>query len=344
MLRVACSSSSTSSFSPWCEAKCTASWRRSPAALWLFRYRGQVCLFPPVISLSRAATLALALVAASPAFSDAVFRQVNQDVTFNPSTGATSGRASIEVEAVGSPVSIFYTSLDLGLRIDSSSAPVTQTAFQSWNVGTVTLSPPLAAGARRVVDLAWSGTLRCTVTRTTAACDLSPGGVTRVVASSALVAASAAEPGVQRYPQDVTLRLPTGTKVVGTGEVVSDTDDGSTRTTRFRLQRSEMSAQTYFFGATAVPLFDDGGVRVTPNHAPNDAAWAARLPGMFDRIVPWLQQSVGAPLPYADVQLVKLAPYHRELGYTAPTLINLSAWLDDGDLNKLLGRFGEGQP
>ncbi len=261
-----------------------------------------------------------------------VYRHLAHDVEFNPATGLVSGRAVLEVEAVDASVAQLGVYMDRGLSFQSwtSNGPavsLTQVVYQVFRYGSVQLTPPLAVGARLSLTLEYSGTLECPGTATSAPCDVGPAvDPARLTPGSAFIIPVPAPGDLPVFPSSFTLRTPADLEVVVSATRGADQTVGSVRVTTWADANPTWVGATVFVGNLEQTVLRNAGPRITLHHATGDNNWDARVVGMADRMVPFVEAQAGISLPYADIAWVKLAPFHRETGYTTTAMVNLSNW------------------
>lgn len=260
------------------------------------------------------------------------YRHLAHDVELDPTNALVHGRAVVLVEAVGAALTQFGVYMDRGLTFQSWSsngAPVTvsQLIYQTFRYANVTINPPLPAGAQLTVTLEYGGTLECPGTTTSAPCDVGPGVVTARLTPGSAFIIPVTEPGeLPLFPSSFTLRTPAGMQVVAGATRVSDVITDGVRVTLWDDPQPTWVGTTVFVGQLEQTVLRDSAPRITLHHAPGDNNWDARVVGMPDRMVPFVEAQAGMALPFADIAWVKLAPFHRETGYTTTAMVNLSNW------------------
>ncbi len=252
------------------------------------------------------------------------------DVSFDPATAALSGTSTMSITPEGAPLDVLWVLVDAGLaftRVEPS-VPARDASFlyDHWRALRVTFDPPLPAGTQAVVTLDYQGTLQCPEVNGRAYCDAVPGQVARLVQSSFAPLAYAATGGLAPTTQELTFRVPDGVEVIASAQRTSQAVEAGQSVTRWSRTGPVKAMLDVLVGMVESFSVDAAGVQVSFHHAPGDAAWDGRMEGWPARIVPFVEALGGRELPYGQVRMVKLAPYHRETGYTTDAMILLSEW------------------
>ncbi|HVJ92935.1 MAG TPA: hypothetical protein VM580_24205, partial [Labilithrix sp.] len=173
-------------------------------------------------------------------------QHATHDITLHPTTGATSATLELRIRAVGKPLAAIGFSLDEGLAVDSVSATerstsVSQAIFSPVRALSVGLSPALLPGEETTISLHYEGTLACAATDGGNPICSKSNDFSYFARESVFpyiydpeLPASLAFDGLTR---DITLRVPAGLDVVATGQRVSETLEGTTKVSRWSIDK-----------------------------------------------------------------------------------------------------------
>lgn len=267
----------------------------------------------------------VALLFASRSASAHQITRITHDVTLDPGSAHVDASTDIDMSLDGNDTPLYglvdnglgFTSVTADVPITSSVAP-----YAGWNVDTVQLTASGASTAR--VTFRYAGRLQCPKVGE-AYCDVTSGVPMRLRQSSAILLPYLKDSST-RAPQTLRLRAPSGTTLVVSGEPTSLKDDGRLIDGTWTQPSNTVPNFDVLLGMEAVDLGTVLGKRIRHYHAPGDDAWAPRLRGMFEHVVPFVEALGGRALPYSELSLVKLSPRHREYGYTTHGMVLLSDW------------------
>jgi hypothetical protein len=236
------------------------------------------------------------------------------DVTLNPNTGAASATLEIDLAAVSS-VAKFGFYVDDGLNVSSISAAdtsVTHTTqdYSPYRIVWMSFNPPIAAGTQKTIVAEYGGTLSCKLTDGRSQCAVGtsmPYLLEGSLMPSLVDASGQGGYNVWGATRSLTLRLPSGTDVIVTGELAEESDDGTTRVTRWETPGYQTIAgylavmgkfqQTAATG-TSIPTSIFG--------IQSSTTWNTEMADWMQTILPFVDMQAGATLPYEKLAVIKL--------------------------------------
>lgn len=248
------------------------------------------------------------------------FVETDLRVDLDPDTGTVSATAVLSVEGNRvSPIATFYLLLDGGLvidgvSVDGGSATVDEADYPPFNYVTVRLDPAPDLGERVAVTVRYSGTLQCQATgpRSSRYCSLS-GDLQHFQNAAAFpMVYDEQDPyGMFVTRRHLTLRVPkppSGRRdVLVSADLVARTEDASTLTSEWVAD--PLSSRMVFMAVTGdlTALAVSGTAPpFTVYHATSQPDWGVDMAAWEQSIVPFLDAQAGAPLPFAQVGVIKL--------------------------------------
>jgi hypothetical protein len=254
-------------------------------------------------------------------------------LTFDPATGATDATFEVTLRAEQSGVDRIYLYIDAGLGVTSATdgaaaLEVHETAYQQIRLVQIDLPAPLTAGDEATISIGYGGTLACPEVQGGAYCDLAlPMGV--LMEGSALPmlidASNLGGYNIWGSSRSLELTLPSGTAAVAPGELTGDMDDGVERTLRWEM------AGYHSVGAYLVILGDlaSGALAgTTPAtsivRAADAPSWELEMKDWMGDILAFVDAQAGAPLPFADLSIIKLAANEPLPGTAAHGMVLLA--------------------
>lgn len=169
------------------------------------------------------------------------------DLDFDPSTGQTRATLDLEVRATrGSLAQIGFT-IDQGLAIAAVTADGGRTVKESDTIyaptraALVEIDPPLADGESTTIHVEYAGTLACGSYPESGAPVCTKGDFAYLPHQSILPyffdPLAADDTTFDGMTRDIVLRVPIGTDVAATGELVSDTVEADRRVATWTIDR-----------------------------------------------------------------------------------------------------------
>jgi len=168
------------------------------------------------------------------------------DITLDPETGVTKATLQLQVKATHSPLASVSFAFDAGLETEGIWATdrkviVGQAMLAPMRVVRVDLDPPLAPGASTVITMPYAGTLSC-ATADGGSITCSKGAEFSYFAHQSIFPyvfdPEAPEDFVlDGLTRDIVLRVPAVHDVVATGQKISETLDGSTKISRWSIDK-----------------------------------------------------------------------------------------------------------
>ncbi|MBX3260571.1 MAG: hypothetical protein KF782_12830 [Labilithrix sp.] len=168
------------------------------------------------------------------------------DITLDPTTGVTSAILELRVRAAGAALASISFAVDAGLepgtitatRRETSSA---QAVFAPMRVIRVDLEPALAPGEETVVTMPYAGTLSCASAERGAVLCAKGADYSYFAHQSIFPYVFDTEAPdsfvFDGLTRDIVLRVPSDRDVVATGQKVSERVDGSTKVSRWAIDR-----------------------------------------------------------------------------------------------------------
>ncbi len=267
--------------------------------------------------------------------------EIVYDVTLEPTTGVTSGTVTVTASSASTPITGLLLYMDPGLNVTEATVPggsvsvVEQEQF-GYRYVSLTLSPAVPVGNVATVTVSFAGTLSCQEDQGRQHCDLS-GEMSYVLQGSAIpgIYDQTQVGGYHAWPatRRLTLRLPQGVGAIATGELEAESvDNGLAVRTWFTPGYASVGGYLAILGDLTFAPAASGPPNITLVHAATSPAFVPQMASWMNTILPFLEQSVGAPLPFAELAVVKLP-----LGYTFPGTAGHGITL----LSESYGSFGE---
>lgn len=256
----------------------------------------------------------------APPYAETRVVETDVDVTLDPVTGATTGKLVMTIEATSGTVDTLYLYFDEGMSITTAEAGTTTVGVYdqvspplSYNM--LTFTPPIPAGQTVTLTVDYGGTLKCGGTSGfgNSFCTLEePMGLLMEGSALPLIVDQGGLGGYNVWgaKRALTFRLPSGTNVVASGDKVTDDDDGTTHVTRwetpgYHTAGPHMALLASPFSTLAVP----GTAPLTSVHAlPSASTSQANMASWMPKILSFLDQQAGAPLPFPALDIVHLPP------------------------------------
>lgn len=261
----------------------------------------------------------------APPFKSTRVLETNLDLSLDPTSGQVDGTLTMKLKAEQGSVGSFAFFLDQGLSVTSASAPgstVTPAAqpYPPLSWVTFTVSPPLVAGEVRDVTVQYSGIVQCKGSPGSSMSDYcSKGPPLGVMMEGSALPSLVDQDSLGGYnlwsaKRSLVLHMPSGIDVVAAGQKTQDTDDGTTRTTRWEVPGYHTAGPyLILFGeltSTAVPGTTPTTTLYVPTSLPS---WQSEMSGWMTSILPFLDQQTGGVLPFKELQVMKLPS-----GWTLP--------------------------
>jgi hypothetical protein len=222
----------------------------------------------------------------------------------------------VTLRAEQSGVDRLYLWIDPGLGVSSATAngapvEVNETTYAQIRLVQVSLGGPLAAGEEVVLAVDYGGTLGCPELDGGSYCDLElPMAVLMEGSALPLVIDSSNLGGYNVWgsSRSLELTLPSGTDVVAPGDLTLDQDDGDVHVTRWEMDGYH-SAGAYLavLGDLASGSLAGTTPKATIVRAANEPSWELEMKGWMGDILAFVDAQAGAPLPFAELSIVKLA-------------------------------------
>lgn len=246
----------------------------------------------------------------SPPFQSTKLLAIDSQVDLDPVGGALTAKADLNVTAL-SEVSLVSLLLDSGLDVSTATAPgktvtVTSQDVNGYTYASLLISPPIAAGETVVVTANYSGTLECANQSCKTGLPLAfliEGSAMPLVLDQDSVGGFNAWGATRK----LVLSLPSGTNAVASGDVSSETDDGT------KITRTWDIPGFHSYGGNVVMI---GSLASTPvtGATPATNVWAVdddqnlvpEMASWMTDILPFMQTQSGKSLPYQELKVFKL--------------------------------------
>jgi hypothetical protein len=236
------------------------------------------------------------------------------DATLDPVSGAVSVELQIDLVAV-STLGKFGFYMDDGLSVSSTSATGTNVThstqdYAPYRMIWLSFSPPIAAGAQETIVVEYGGMLGCKLVDGRSQCAFGtsmPFLLEGSVMPALMDASGQGGYNVWGAARSLTLRLPSGTDVVATGELVQQTDDGTTHVTRWDTPGYQtIGGYLAVMGSFAQTPAPQTSIPTSIFSLQSSSAWSGEMADWMNAILPFVDTQAGAALPYKSLNVIKL--------------------------------------
>jgi hypothetical protein len=241
------------------------------------------------------------------------------EIRLDPRTGETTAHLDLRVRAAGQALSAVGLSFDEGLELgavtaDGRTAAVSEAVYRPARVVEIVLSPPLLPGESTVLHVAYAGKLACGTYPEGGGILCTKGDDFSYFAHQSIIPyvfdpADPQSSKLDAMTREIVLRVPAATDVIATGEKVSESTDGETKTSTWTVdQPLSRALGMYVFagrlGLKPVPNRSVPTTFVFPNpELPVDGRLVSWSAGVLD----FVEQMGGGPLPFQrSLTLVRL--------------------------------------
>jgi hypothetical protein len=241
-------------------------------------------------------------------------RAIRCDATLDPATGAVSVKVEIDLIAI-SPVGSFGLYLDDGLSVSSTTASGTTVShttqdYAPYRMVWMSFSPSIAAGAQKTIVVEYAGVLNCKTADGYSQCAVGtkmPFLLEGSVMPALVDAAGQGGYNVWGSTRSLTLRLPSGTDVIASGELAEQSDDGTTSVTRWETPGYQ-SIGGYLAVMGAFDQMPAAGTSIPTAVVSLKSAptWSSEMAGWMQSILPFVDTQAGLILPYQKLNVIKL--------------------------------------
>lgn len=267
------------------------------------------------------------------------------DITLDPATGATAATLELRVRAAGAKLASVSFAVDAGLEPGTITATrretsVAQAVFAPMRVVRVDLEPALAPGEETLITMPYAGTLSCASAERGAVLCAKGGDFSYFAHQSIfpyIFDTDAPDSFVfDGLTRDIVLRVPADHEVVATGQRVSESVDGSTKVSRWAIDRPLSRGVGLYAFAGRLGLLPVGG-----RTAPTTFVFPSPKTAIDRDLVAWsapaldfVERFSGSKLPFdRGLSLVRLPKTLGDPGTATFGMTLLSdSYAETGDL------------
>jgi Peptidase family M1 domain len=238
-------------------------------------------------------------------------------LTLDPVTGSLDAHTALTIEAESGSVGQVSLLVDSGLSVTAATASgntvgVSDTPYPPYDYATLVLATPLSAGQQITIDVSYGGVLSCSggASQAEALCYLGAPLAYAMEGSALPIMVDQDGYGgwnVWGAERSVELHLPTKTGAIASGDLVSQSDDGTSAV-------SKWSIPGYLSLGANVLLMGDLGTTAVPGASPTTDVytvasapkWSSEWSSWMQKILPFMEAQAGQPLPYSTLKVMKL--------------------------------------